>query len=302
MIDQFGGTEQLKMQTVATPELKPNQVLVHTKSVSVNPIDCKIRSGAFKKFKLPAILGFDVAGTITAVGADVTDYQVGDAVFAETAKSSTYAEEVAVNVKDLAKKPNEITFNEAAALPMASLTAWQAVIDTIQIRPGEKLFINGGAGGVGQMAIQFAHNAGAYVATTASKTNAALLESLGADEVIDYHTDDFRNRLFDYDAVLDLIGGVSLVTSYQILKPGGRLVSLVGKPDANLAKKYEINASHFSSHTDGKLLGEIGDQVVKGRVRVTISKIFEFSQAGVVAAQTLSESGHADGKIVIQFA
>lgn len=200
VINQYGNKDVLEEQEVTLPEIQAKQVRIKEKATSVNPIDWKLREGYLKQmfdWPFPIILGWDVAGVITEIGSEVTDWQVGDAVFArpETTRFGTYAQETIVDAALLAKLPEGVTFEEAAAVPLAGLTAWQALFDHGQLKAGQKVLIHAGAGGVGTYAIQFAKEAGAYVVTTASAKNHELLKSLGADEVIDYHKTNFTEIL-----------------------------------------------------------------------------------------------------------
>jgi NADPH:quinone reductase-like Zn-dependent oxidoreductase len=308
VINQYGSKEVLEEQEITLPELKEHQVLVKEYATSINPIDWKLREGYLKQmfdWPFPIILGWDVAGVITAVGSSVTDWKVGDKVFArpETTRFGTYAEETIVDDHLLAKIPENVSFEEAAAVPLAGLTAWQALFDHGSLKKGEKVLIHAGAGGVGTYAIQFAKEAGAYVITTASEKNHELLKKLGADEVIDYHTTDFTEVLSDIDLVFDTMGGEVQKNSFSVLKSDtGRLISIVGIEDENLAKEKNIKAEGIWLQTNGKQLQEIADLMASEKVISIIGEVFPFSRQGVYDAHTLSETHHAVGKIVIKVA
>ncbi|MEI5993477.1 NADP-dependent oxidoreductase [Candidatus Enterococcus mansonii] len=305
VINQYGSKEELTEQDITLPELKENQVLVKEHATSINPIDWKLREGYLKQmfdWPFPIILGWDVAGVITAVGSKVTDWKVGDKVFArpETTRFGTYAEETIVDENLLAKIPENITFEQAAAVPLAGLTALQALFDHGKLQKGEKVLIHAGAGGVGTYAIQLAKQSGAYVITTASEKNHGLLEKLGADEIIDYHTTNFADVLTDIDLVFDTMGGDIQKESISVLKPTtGRLISIVGIADEALAKEKNIKAESIWLQTNGKQLQEIADLMAEDKVISVVGAVFPFSRQGIYDAHALSETHHAVGKIVI---
>lgn len=308
VINQYGNKETLEEQEVHLPELKENQVLVKVKATSINPIDWKLREGYLKQmfdWQFPIILGWDVAGVIEEVGSKVTSWKKGDRVFArpETTRFGTYAEETIVDEELLAKIPADVSFEEAAAVPLAGLTAWQALFDHGSLKSGEKVLIHAGAGGVGSYAIQFAKNAGAYVITTASKKNHDLVQELGADEVIDYHETNFADVLKEIDLVFDTMGGQVQKDSLNVLKADtGRLITIVGIGEGNeaLAKEKNIELKSIWLNPDGKELQEIADLMEKGKVKSILGEVFPFSRQGVYDAHALSETHHAVGKIVIK--
>ncbi|EUJ26188.1 Zinc-type alcohol dehydrogenase-like protein SA1988 [Listeria grayi] len=308
VIEQYGGKEVLKEKEVATPKPGKNQVVVKEYATSINPIDWKLREGYLKQmmdWEFPIILGWDVAGVISEVGEEVTDFKVGDEVFArpETTRFGTYAEYTLVDSHLLAKKPREISFEEAASIPLAGLTAWQALFDHAKLQAGEKVLIHAGAGGVGSLAIQFAKHAGAYVITTASERNHQLVKDLGADEVIDYKTTDFVDVLSDIDVVFDTMGGDVQRKSLQVLRTGkGRLVSIVGLEDEEYAKEKGIKAESIWLEPNGQELQEIADLLADGSVKAIVGETFPFSEKDLYDAHALSETHHAVGKIVITFA
>ncbi|EUJ29566.1 zinc-dependent alcohol dehydrogenase [Listeria cornellensis FSL F6-0969] len=251
VIENYGGKEELKEAEVATPKAGAGQVVVEMKATSINPIDWKLREGYLKQmmdWPFPIILGWDAAGVISEVGADVTDWKVGDKVFArpETTRFGTYAEYALIDAPLLAKIPDNVSFDEAASIPLAGLTAWQALFDHANLQAGEKVLIHAGAGGVGTLAIQLAKNAGAHVITTASEKNAAFLKELGADEVIDYKTTNFADVLTDVDVVFDTMGGDIQKDSFKVLKEKtGRLISIVSEPDQEIAKEKKCRGEKY---------------------------------------------------------
>ncbi|MBC2179741.1 NADP-dependent oxidoreductase [Listeria booriae] len=307
IIENYGGKEELKDAVVADPKAGAGQVVVQLKATSINPIDWKLREGYLKQmmdWPFPIILGWDAAGIISEVGADVTDWQVGDKVFArpETTRFGTYAEYTVVDAPLLAKIPDNVSFEEAASIPLAGLTAWQALFDHGSLQVGEKVLIHAGAGGVGTLAIQLAKNAGAYVVTTASEKNAAFLKELGADEIIDYRTTNFADVLTDIDLVFDTMGGDIQKDSFQVLKEGtGRLISIVSEPDQDLAKAKNILAKSIWLQPNGEQLQKIADLMASGKVKAIVGETFPFSAKGVYDAHALSETHHAKGKIVVRF-
>ncbi|WP_228409511.1 NADP-dependent oxidoreductase [Radiobacillus deserti] len=305
IINQYGSKEVLEDGTVTLPELGENQVLVHAKATSINPIDWKLREGYLKQmfdWEFPIILGWDVAGVIEAVGSNVSDWKVGDEVFArpETTRFGTYAEHTIVDEHLLAKKPASISFEEAAAVPLAGMTAYQGLFDHGKLEKGEKVLIHAGAGGVGSYAIQLAKEAGAYVYTTASPKNHDLLKALGADEVIDYHTTNVKDVLHDIDLVLDTIGGETQNESFAVLKENtGRIISVVGEPNQEKAKEKNVVAKGIWLNPDGKQLSKIGALLEEGKVKSVIASKHPLSRQGIYDAHALSETHHAAGKIVI---
>lgn len=256
VIEEYGHADQLKESNVALPELGEHQVLVKIKATSVNPIDWKLREGYLAQmmpWDFPIILGWDVAGEIVEIGSAVKDWQVGQEIFArpETTRFGTYADYTIVDDHLLARKPEGASFEDAAAVPLTGLTAYQALFTHGKLKAGEKVLIHAGAGGVGIYAVQLAKNIGATVITTASKKNHALLKELGADQVIDYHTTDFSEVLEDIDLVFDTMGGDVQRDSFKVLNENGRLISIVSQPDEELAKNVAV-AESIWLQPDGK--------------------------------------------------
>lgn len=305
VIDQYGGKEQLKEREVETPAISAHQVLVEVHATSINPIDWKLREGYLKEmlpWEFPIILGWDVAGVVKEVGDEVRHYHPGDRVFARpaTTRQGTYAEFVPVDENLLARMPESMSFEEGAAIPLTGLTAWQCLVETGQIKKGDKVLIHAGAGGVGSMAIQIANSIGCYVATTASDKNDELVTSLGANRVIDYREEDFSEVLENFDFVLDTMGGETLDKSYSVLKRGGKLVSIAGQPDEEKAEQLGIEASSYWLEPNGQQLKKLGDLFVSGEVKPEVGHIYPLTEQGVREAHELSESHHARGKIVLK--
>ncbi|WP_018931929.1 NADP-dependent oxidoreductase [Gracilibacillus lacisalsi] len=305
IINKYGSKDVLEEGQVTLPELGEHQVLVRVKATSINPIDWKLREGYLKQmfdWEFPIILGWDVAGVIEAVGSAVTDWQEGDEVFArpETTRFGTYAEYTVVDDHLLAKKPANISFEEAAAVPLAGMTAYQGLFDHGHLKEGEKVLVHAGAGGVGTYAIQLAKEAGAYVYTTASEKNHELLQSLGADEVIDYRTTDFRDVVQEIDLVLDTMGGEVQLNSFDVLKENsGRLITVVGAPDQEKAKEKNVETIGIWLQPEGKQLSKLADLLQAKKMKSIVGSTFPLTQQGVYDAHALSETHHAVGKIVI---
>lgn len=324
---RYGGLDQVAFADIPRPVPKPDEILVQVHAAGLNPADNKLREGKMKpilRFQLPAALGSDLAGVVVEVGHRVTRFKPGDAVFASIfgLRTGALAELAVVAENAAALKPAHLDFVQAASIPMVGLTAWQAFKERAHIKPGHKVFITAGAGGIGTFAIQLAKNLGAKVATTTSAGNVDLVRSLGADEVIDYRKQKFEDVLRDYDAVLDTLGGESLEKSFQILRPEGIVVSLVGPPDAafgrtrgmnflmvfvlwllsckmnRLARKRGVEYSFLFVHPDGSQLAEIGEFLEVGGIRPVIDKVFPFDQAKEALAYL--EKGRAKGKVVVQ--
>jgi 2-desacetyl-2-hydroxyethyl bacteriochlorophyllide A dehydrogenase len=305
VIEEYGGKEQLKEKQVDLPEITDDQVLLEIHATSINPIDWKLREGYLKEmlpFEFPIILGWDASGIIKEVGKNVRNFQVGDRVFTRpaTTRQGTYAEFVPVEQDLLAKMPEDMSFEEAAAIPLAGLTAWQCLVDFGEIKQGDKVLIHAGAGGVGNYAIQIAKSKGAFVATTASQENEEFVKSLGADQVIDYKNENFDEILEDFDVVLDAMGGEVLENSYSVLKKGGTIVSIAGQPSQEDADKYGVKIHSFWLNENGKQLAELADLYVAGELKPVIGETFELTQEGLRQAHQLSETHHARGKIVIK--
>jgi NADPH:quinone reductase-like Zn-dependent oxidoreductase len=253
-------------------------------------------------FEFPIILGWDAAGIVDVVGKNVRNFKAGDRVFArpETTNRGTYAEYTIVDAHLLAKVPDQISFEEAACVPLAGLTAWQCLFDFGQVQQGDKVLIHAGAGGVGTFAIQFAKNAGAYVATTAGTHNIEFLKSLGADQVIDYKKENFEMILHDFDFVLDSLGGEIQEKSFSILKEGGKLASIVSEPDKDKAGAKNLKSGLVWLIPNGEQLGRIAELLAQDKANIIIGHRFPLTVEGIREAHALSESHHAKGKIVIK--
>ncbi|RYL94562.1 NADP-dependent oxidoreductase [Sporolactobacillus sp. THM19-2] len=305
VINEYGPAENLHVEERPVPEITDDEVLIENYATSINPIDWKARLGLLKPmfdWNFPVVLGWDAAGVVTKAGARVTKFKAGDKVFArpdidKDGKRGTYAEYVAAKEDKVALKPEELSFETAAAIPLAGLTAWQVVQDRLHVKSGEKVLVQAGAGGVGLFAIQIAKYLGAYVATTASADSRDLLLHLGADEVIDYHTTKIEDVLHDYDAVFDTVDAID--AGLKVLKPSGRLVTIAGHPTAE-QKKAPQDVSDWWLQPNGKQLSELGTLVAQEKIKVIIDSTFDLTTSGLQSAHKRSESRHAHGKIVIK--
>lgn len=301
---QYGGKDAVKINNVPQPVAKSGEVLVTVYAAGVNPFDIKVRDGLAREMAeldLPATLGGDVAGTVAAVRAGAAGFVIGQAVYGQAnalGGQGSFAEATTVEAKQLARKPEQVDFTTAAALPLVSCSAYQALIDHMKLQPGQKILIHGGAGGIGMLAIQLAKQLGAYIATTATQADRDFLKKLGADEVIDYKTQDFSKLLKDYDAVYDTVGGATNQKSYEILKPGGALVSMVEQPNETLVKKYNIHyTAQFTRVTTERLM-KIAELVNAGTLKVTLDKVFPLDQAA--EALEYLKTSHTRGKVVLR--
>src|SRR6266699_6413341 len=246
VVGRYGSPDGVQMREVPESGVGAQDVLVQVRAASVNLLDAKIRDGEFKQilpYRVPFVLGHDVAGVVVRAGPAVRSFAPGDEVYARPGQDhiGTFAELAAVHQDDLARKPATLSMEESAALPLVALTAWQALVERADLRPGQKILIHAGSGGVGTIAIQLAKHLGASVATTASATKTDVVKSLGADVVIDYRKQAFETILHDYDVVLDTVGGETLDKSLRVLKPGGKVISVTGPPDPALAKEFGVN-------------------------------------------------------------
>jgi NADPH:quinone reductase-like Zn-dependent oxidoreductase len=301
-INQYGGREQLKYGEIPNPALRDHDVLIEVHSAAVNPVDWKIREGYLQKrieYRFPLILGWDVSGVVAQVGSGVTKFKVGDPVFSRPAidRDGTYAEYVAVDEGLVAVKPKNMSFDEAAAVPLAGLTAWEALVETAEVTAGQKVLVHAGSGGVGTFAIQIAKAKGAYVATTVSSRNVEFVSSLGADEVIDYTHRDFSSELAGYDIVFDTIGGEVQEKSYGVLRKNGMLISIAAQPDVATGEQYGVRTAYFFLQPDGEKLAKLGQMIEQEKVKSVIDSVFAL--ADTAKAHERSESRHTRGKIVI---
>jgi NADPH:quinone reductase-like Zn-dependent oxidoreductase len=303
-IHSFGDANVLKMEDIPLPEPKDNEIVVRVMAASVNPVDYKIRSGkypAVKKDQLPKVLGRDISGVVERVGSKIGKFKKGVAIYAMLGSDiGGYAEYALVTEDEAAKKPAQLDFVQAAAVPLAALTAWQGLFDQGGLKAGQRVLIHGGAGGVGHFAVQFAKAKGAWVATTVSGQDIALARKLGADRPIDYKAETFEDVVKDIDLVFDLIGGDTQTRSFAVLKDGGTLISTLQKPDeAELARKH-ARGGHYLAKPDARELAEIAGLIDAGKVKVIVNAIYPLDE--VARAHKHMENDHIAGKVVLQVA
>jgi len=301
-IHEYGGPEVLRYEDAPRPEPGPGEVLIRVHAASVNPVDWKVRAGYAKnmlKYKMPFIPGWDVSGVVETVGSGVSRLKVGDEVYSrpDISRDGTYAEYVVVKESEIALKPKSIDHVHASSIPLAALTAWQALFDGAKLSAGQTVLIHGAAGGVGTFAVQFAKMKGARVIATASKRNHDFLRSLGADELIDYNTTKFEDVVHDVDVVLDTITGETADRSYGVIKKGGVYVSILAPPSQEKAAAHGVRTHHTFVQPNVEQLNEIAKLVDSGKLKLTIEKVFPLAEAR--AAQELNAQGHTRGKIVL---
>lgn len=326
-ISHYKKNSELQLADMPEPIVREDEVLVEIYAASVNLLDSKIKSGEFKlilPYKMPLILGHDVAGVIIKVGSRVKNFKVGDEIYARPSDFhiGTFAEFISINEKDVALKPKNLTMEEAASIPLVGLTAWQALVEKSKVQKGQKVFIQAGSGGVGTFAIQLAKYLGATVATTASEKSFNFLKNLGADVLIDYKTQNFEDVLIDYDVVLNSQDSKTLEKSFEVVKSQGKIISISGPPTPvfaeefnlpwyvkfatkllsskvrKIAKKQNVNYSFLFMKANGKQLAEITKVIESGKIKPVIDKVFPFENTN--AAVKYVESGRAKGKVVIK--
>lgn len=327
ILDRYGKTVALRMTDMPEPTLRDDEVLVEVHAASVNVLDSKIRDGEFKlilPYRLPLVMGHDLAGIVVRVGSQVQRFKVGDEVYARAPDFSigSFAESIAIKESALALKPKNLSMEEAASIPLVGLTAWQALVEKAKLKPGQKVFIQAGSGGVGTFAIQLAKHMGASVATTTGTANVEWVKGLGADVVIDYRKEDFETRLRDYDVVLNSQDGKTLEKSLGILKSGGQLISISGPPDPAFAegigapgfvklvvrllsagvrrraKRLGVAYNFLFMKASGKQLEQIAALIERGAIRPVIDKVFPFESTNEAIAHV--QTGRAKGKVVIK--
>lgn len=297
-IHEYGDARVLKYEDAPIPDIGADGILIKVAAAGVNPVDWKIRNGlmkAVRPLQFPAVLGADVAGTVTRVGSVVTRFKPGDGVVARV--EGAYAEFAAAKTDAVGPAPESIPIEHAAGIPIAAGTAWTLLFDAARSSPGQRVLIHGGSGGVGTFAIQLAKLAGLHVIATSSAANTELLKSLGADEIIDYRSADFATKVKDVDVVLDNVGGETLRKSYAVVRKGGLLLTIVSPPDEALAKQHGIEVRFERGQVNGIRLQEISALIDRGKVRVVIDKELPLPEAR--AALERSESGRARGKIIL---
>ncbi|MBD8618370.1 NADP-dependent oxidoreductase [Sphingomonas sp. CFBP 13728] len=326
ILDAYGKTNRLRLGDRPDPVVGPDDVLVEIHAAALNVIDSKIRNGEFKlvlPYKPPFVLGADFAGIVKLVGANVTRFAVGDAVYGSPRQGriGTFAELIAVDQADVALKPVNLSMEEAASIPLVGLTAWQVLVERAKLKRGQKVLIHAGSGGVGTFAIQLAKHLGLHVATTAGTSNLDLVRDLGADTVIDYRTQDFAELVSGYDVALNSLDGKTLAKSLDTLKPGGKLISISGPPDPAFARQQglnwglrlvmrllsagirakarrrEISYSFLFMQASGEQLATIGTLIEGGEIRPVVDRVFPFAELN--DAMAYIDTGRAKGKVVV---
>lgn len=326
ILDRYGKNSALRLGDMPEPQVRDHDVLIDIHAAALNPLDPKIRDGEFKlvlPYRLPLILGNDVAGVVIGLGPKTRGFRIGDEVYARPGKDriGTFAERISVDESEVARKPRNLTMDEAASIPLIGLTAWQVLVERAALKRGQKVLIHAGSGGVGTFAIQLAKHLGATVATTTSTANVDLVKRLGADVVVDYKKEDFSEVLSDYDLVLTSLDKSTLEKSLKVLKPGGNLVSISGPPDVafarenglnwplqqvmrllsrNIRKKARrrgINYSFVFMRAHGGQLGKITELIESGVIHPVVDRTFPF--LAIDEAMRYQETGRAKGKIVL---
>jgi NADPH:quinone reductase-like Zn-dependent oxidoreductase len=326
LIDRYTKGGALRLGESPEPELRDNDVMVEVHAAGVNPLDSKIRDGEFKlilPYSLPLVLGNDVAGVVIRIGTNVRRFKPGDQVYARPAQHRIggFAEYIAMDEADVAMKPANLTMAEAASIPLVALTAWQALVERGNLQRRQKVLIHAGSGGVGTIAIQLARHLGAYVATTTSTANVALVKGLGADVVVDYKKADFEKVLQDFDLVLNSLRKDTLEKSLGVIKPGGKLISISGPPDPDFARENDsgwllqqvmrllssgirrkakrrgITYSFLFMRANGEQLGKVTSLIESGDIRPVLDQVFPFEITN--QALTYVETGRAKGKVVV---
>jgi NADPH:quinone reductase-like Zn-dependent oxidoreductase len=299
---EFGPVSVLKYEDAPRPSPAAGEVLVKVAAAGVNPVDAKVRDGSFKRGdeKLPMIPGYDIAGVVEEVGEGVTKFKKGDAVYAYLSlmRAGAYAQYAIAKENELALKPKSISNEEAAAVPLAALTAWQALIQTAKLETGQSVLVHGGSGGVGHFAVQLAKARGAKVSATASDKNQAFLKELGVDQPVDYRATRFEDVVKDVDIVLDTVAGETLARSYDVVKKGGIVVSILDQPNPIELAKRGIRGEVILVRPNGEQLAEIATLIEAGKIKPTISMTMPLAEAAKAHEQI--ETGHTRGKIVLK--
>lgn len=303
-VTKYGGPEVFQINEIEKPSLKEDQILVEVRAASINPFDDKLKFGYMKEnipLKFPWVIGGDFAGVITELGSSVKNFQIGDEVFGQSlilnGGSGAMSEFTAANTKNTSLKPKNLDFIEASSLVLVGVSAIQGIEEHIKLQKGQKILIHGGSGGIGSIAIQLAKHIGAYVITTASVESLEFVRSLGADQVIDYHSQNFNEVVKDIDTVFDTVGGEIPGKSLKILKKGGVLVSMNGPVDENLATESGVRALVQNTGVNADRLNRLTELVDKGVIKPQVDKVFPTEQAK--NAFEYFESGHPKGKVVV---
>lgn len=302
-IHAYGGPEVLVQEEAPRPEVAAGEVLIRVRAAGINPLDWKVRAGYVQEWlqhRLPLIPGWDVSGVVEAIGVGYTDLNIGDEVYGmlDFTRDGAYAEYAVARAHDLALKPSSIDHVQAAAVPVAALTAWQSLFDLAGLSAGQTVLIHGAAGGVGHFAVQLARWIGARVIGTASARNVSFVRELGADQVIDYQTTSFESAVSDVDVVLDTQGGETQQRSWKVVRTGGTLVSTVGISSPEAAAEHGARGKHVRVRADANQLAQIAALIDTGDLKPFVNSVLPLAEAA--SAHELSQSGHVRGKIVLQ--
>ncbi len=327
ILDRYKNKEAVRIGEMPEPAMRDSDVLVQIHAAGVNPLDDKIASGMFKlllPYRLPLVMGNEMAGVVVRVGSKVRRFKPGDEVYGrpQTDRIGTFAQFIAMDEADVAMKPKNLTMEEAASIPLVGLTAWQVLIEKAGLKSGQKILIHAGSGGVGTFTVQLAKHLGAAVATTTSTANVDLVKSLGADFVVDYKKEDFEKVLSGYDVVLNTLGPDTLEKSLRVLKPGGTLISISGPPDPDFAKeiglswvlrqvmrllsfgirskakRHHVSYSFLFMRANGEQLSAITSLIELGIIRPVVDRVFPFEQTKEALAYV--ETGRSKGKVVVK--
>ncbi|MGO4108966.1 NADP-dependent oxidoreductase [Paenibacillus sp. YAF4_2] len=324
LIEKYG-KYPLKLADIPMPTVGDHDILAEIHAASINPLDRLVRDGKLRimlKYDMPHVLGYDLSGIVIQVGKKVEKFKIGDEIYGRPSKGGAFAEYISVHENDIALKPKNLSHAEAASIPLVGLTSYQVLHDHLELSAGQKVLIQAGSGGVGTFAIQLAKAMGIYVATTTSEAGAGLVRSLGADQIINYRTEQFNKLLHDYDGVFDTIGGETLEKAFQIVKQGGQIVSVVGPPNARfgeavgsgfiktnvfrlisrkltkLENKYNVKYSFLFMKPSGRQLEILTEWIESEKIKPVIDRVFPFKEAQ--KAMEYSESGRAKGKIIVK--
>jgi len=306
-ITKYGGSEvvQINQSTPVPNDPSAGKVLVNIRAAGVNPADWKFRDGFFKQMmplKFPSTLGWDFSGVIEKLGEGVSDYKQGDEVYGQaseiTGGSGAFAEMALATADSIAHEPKALSHEQAAGLPTVGVSAWQALVETIGLTDGQKILIHGGAGGIGSIAIQMAKYRGAHIATTVRANDMQYVKELGADEIIDYQTQNFDDLLHDYDAVYDNVGGETYTRSFKILKKGGIIVSMLEQPNQQLMEQFGVKAIFQFTQVNRERLTKLAQWVDQNNIRVNVDRAFPLEEAG--KALDYQKDVHPRGKVVVE--
>jgi alcohol dehydrogenase len=307
-INRYGSSEVIEInQNTPSLNLSSEKILVDIKAAGINPIDWKIREGYMKQMislQFPSTLGMDFSGIIKEVGKDISteEYKQGDEVYGQASVTNggtgAFAEIALTNAENVALKPKTLNHEEAAALPLVGVSAWQALVENMKLSKDQKILIHGGAGGIGSIAIPLAKNLGAYVATTASSDDKQFVQSLGADKIIDYKSQDFEDLVHDYDAVYDTVGGQTYSKSFNVLKKGGIIISMLEQPNSELIQRFGVKAIFQFTQVNKDRLTQLAQWIDQNNIKMHIDKTFSLDESAM--ALDYVKDVHPRGKVILK--